>query len=188
MDPTTLIHISELADFEFCPKSVYLHHIYARFDQSLYHGKAQTEGKIAHETIDKRTYSTKKRWLQWLSVHSRKYGLMGKIDLYDQEKKILIERKTLVRKIYDGYRYQVFAQYFALREMGHPIESIKIHSLRDNKTYDIRIPTGLVRLKFESHLERIRSFRFGDFFDQNPKKCARCIYSELCDTALLQKR
>lgn len=50
---STVILISELNDFVFCPKSVYLHHIYARFDQSLYHETFQTEGKIAHETIDR---------------------------------------------------------------------------------------------------------------------------------------
>lgn len=113
---------------------------------------------------------------------------MGKIDLYDQERKILVERKNLIRKLYDGQYLQVYAQYFALREMGYEVGAIKIHSLKDNKNYDIPLPLGMEKIRFESRIERIRAFRFGDFFTQNPKKCARCIYSELCDTAISQSK
>lgn len=40
MEPD-LIRISELADFQFCPKSVYFHHVYSKYEKSLYQGKEQ---------------------------------------------------------------------------------------------------------------------------------------------------
>lgn len=183
MEPDT-IPISELADFDFCPKSVYYHHIYARFDQSLYHERAQVEGKLAHETVDRARYSTKKRWLQGMPVASRKYGIYGKIDLFDQDTGTLIERKNLLKKPYRGNRYQLYGQYYCLREMGYDVKRLKIHSLRDNKTYEIPVPNLFEETYFISLLDRIRRFGMGDFFIQNPKKCIRCVYRQLCDTGL----
>lgn len=48
--------------------------------------------------------------------------------LLDLKNKELVERKYSVTKIYDGFRYQVYAQYFALQEMGDDVKSIKIYS------------------------------------------------------------
>lgn len=68
-----------------------------------------------------------------IDVYSEKYGVIGKIDMYDENKKLLVERKKHVNKIYDGYVFQLYAQYFAMLEMGYTISSLEIRSLDDNK-------------------------------------------------------
>ena len=106
-----LIIISNLNDFIFCPASIYFHKLYGSQDNLLYQSSAQINGTKAHETIDEKTYSTRKSAMMSLDVYSEKYGLCGKIDLYESDKKRLIERKKHVRQIYDGYIFQLYAQY-----------------------------------------------------------------------------
>ena len=109
-----LIIISNLNDFIFCPASIYFHKLYGSQDNLLYQSSAQINGTKAHETIDEKTYSTRKSAMMSLDVYSEKYGLCGKIDLYESDKKRLIERKKHVRQIYDGYIFQLYAQYYAM--------------------------------------------------------------------------
>lgn len=178
----SLIQISKINDFIFCPKSLYLHTIYENFSEKTYHELPQARGKIKHENIDARRYSTAKKYLQGLEVYSEEFGLVGKIDIFDTENKILIERKNKIKKIYDGYRYQLYAQYFCLREMGFQIDSIYLHSLSDNKRYKINIPSKNERAEFEEIIRKIRNFNPAkDIIVKNPSKCARCIYNNLCD-------
>ena len=74
-----LIIISNLNDFIFCPASIYFHKLYGRQDNLLYQSSAQINGTKAHETIDEKTYSTRKSAMMSLDVYSEKYGLCGKI-------------------------------------------------------------------------------------------------------------
>ena len=173
--------ISYLNDFVFCPRSIYLHQRFDRYDASLYHKTWQTAGKIKHETIEKRRYSTARKILQNFDVYSERYGICGKIDIYDQDKKELVERKNFISTIYDGYRYQVYAHYFCLQEMGYPVESIFLHSLKDNKRYGIPIPGEFEIQEFCDLLQRIESYSLEAPFQQNIRKCRNCIYNTLCD-------
>ena len=79
------IHISTLNDFIFCPYSIYLHNVYVDADEDLYHAVPQTRGRHSHESIDSKSYSTKKDDLQSISVYSEELGVMGKIDLFKKE-------------------------------------------------------------------------------------------------------
>ena len=47
--------------------------------------------------------------------------LMGKIDVYRADKKLLIERKYQLKQIFQGQIYQLWAQYFCLTEMGYEV-------------------------------------------------------------------
>ncbi len=176
------IPISKINDFIFCPLSLYFHSLYEDYDQILYHEKNQLEGKIKHENIDKRKYSTTKRYLQSLSIYSEKYNLMGKVDAYDQLEKILIERKNRVIKIYDGYVYQVWAQMFCLEEMGFEVKKIYIHSLFDNKRHEIKKPSSADEFVFYRIIEKIKNFNLLRYDHvANLNKCKKCIYRELCN-------
>ncbi len=176
------IQISKLNDFIFCPRSVYLKTIYDNFNTETYHSHYQTAGKIAHEAIDKGTYSSLKRYRVGMPVYSDVHGLAGKIDIYDADKKLLIERKKKVKQVFDGYRYQLYAQLICLEEMGCPVESLVIRSLDDNKRYPIARPTDKDLEPFFAFIARMRD-------DRNPanwqlqtnlNKCAQCIYRPLC--------
>jgi CRISPR-associated protein Cas4 len=175
------VQISKINDFIFCPKSVFLHSIYESFDTSTYHDTPQIVGKKNHENIDKGKYSSAKRYLQGTPVYCRKYNVMGNIDVYDQQKKSLIERKTKIKKIYDGYKYQLYAQYFALKEMGYDVEKLFLHSLKDNKRYEIPIPDSLETDKFERTIHWMQKFDIlWDEVNVCSEKCDNCIYRPLC--------
>jgi len=180
MDP--YIQISLLNDFIFCPKSIYFHGLYQKYASNIYKDTPQKIGTMKHETVDEGRYSNRKNLLQGMPIFCEKYNICGKIDIFDEKIGELVERKTRVKVIYDGYRYQVYAQYFCLIEMGYGVNKIFIHSLTDNKRYPIAIPGKEKVAEFENLLARIRGFHVEEpEFEQNRDKCARCIYSELCD-------
>jgi CRISPR-associated exonuclease Cas4 len=180
MEP--FLPISFLNDFIFCPKSIYFHNLYGGYEKEVYHDLPQKNGNMNHKTIDEKTYSSRKTMIQAMDIYSAKYGLCGKIDLYDTETKTLIERKTKISVIYDGYRYQIYAQYFCLTEMGYPVEKLFLHSLKDNTRYPIPLPSPAEITEFETLLDKINRFDvFDPNFTQNPEKCQKCIYRELCD-------
>ena len=180
------IQISKLNDFVFCPYSLYLHSIYNAFDKSTYQDTPQKRGTLAHSSIDTNTYSSSKRYLQGIPISSQKLKLIGKIDLLDTQTKTLIERKYLLKKIYDGYRYQLYAQYFCLREMGHEVDNLCIHSLKDNKRHNINIPDSIETDKFYELIESIQKFSVlhSEFTQTAPEKCKNCIYAPLCSKSV----
>lgn len=137
-------------------------------------------------SIDEHSYSTKKNVLQGLEIFSVKYGLCGKIDIYDKEQKVLTERKKLIKVIYDGYVFQLYAQYHCLVEMGYEVEQIKLFSMNTNKSYPIALPKDdkAMQAAFENLIEKINSFSLESTFTPNPQKCSRCIYRYLCDKSL----
>ena len=49
------ITISTLNDFIFCPYSIYLHNVYMESGETMYHATPQTQGRVAHETVDRKT-------------------------------------------------------------------------------------------------------------------------------------
>jgi|SRR3989344_808326 len=180
-----IIQISKINDFIFCPYSIYLHGVYESFHESIYHEDPQRKGKIVHETIESGTYSSAKRYLQGLSVYSSKYHLVGKIDIYDTKEKALIERKYKIKKIFDGHLYQLYAQYFGLKELGYDVKKLYIHSLSDNKRYRVDLPAGYRFQMFETVLDLMKTYSTENSMHPiNPKKCAMCIYRQLCHKAL----
>lgn len=176
-----LIQISKINDFVFCPYSLFVHSVYEGFLQNVYHDLPQTRGKIAHESIEKSKYSDLKRYLQNISVYSEKFGLVGKIDIYDQKEKALIERKYKINKIYDGHIYQLWGELFAMREADYLVKKLYIHSLSDNKRYAVDLPDEKGEKKFTELLLEMRGFDVSKCkFKPNKKKCDNCIYRELC--------
>jgi len=179
------IPISFLNDFIFCPRSIYFHQLYGGSDESLYHSTDQSEGKAAHAALDQKSYTTAKAVLQTLEVYSQKYGIGGKIDSFDQNKGVLTERKKKIKTIYDGYIYQLYAQYHCLVEMGYRVDAIRLYSMDDNKVYPVALPEDDPERQkgFEMLIKKIHTFRLEEPFEVNPNKCPHCIYSPLCDVA-----
>lgn len=154
----SLIQISKINDFLYSPKSLYFHEIYEDFDESLYNSNFQTRGKIVHAKIDSFTYSSSKNYLQSLPIYSEKYDLVGKIDIYDNKQKSLIERKYLIKKIHKGYIYQLYGEMLCLQEMGFEVKKLFLHSLSDNKRYEVKMPNSQEVNEFEATLEKIRNY------------------------------
>jgi CRISPR-associated exonuclease Cas4 len=176
------IAISNLNDFLFCPRSIYFHNLYYQLDKETYQSACQVRGTNAHKRIDDGTYSTKKKILAGLSVYSEELGLTGKIDIFDVKKKTLIERKNKIRKLYEGYLLQVYAQYYCLTEMGYQIKKIILRSLSDNKNYAVKLPSMTEKKRLKQVIAEMKSFDLEDAnFTQNPNKCRKCIYRHLCD-------
>lgn len=91
-----LILISNLNDFIFCLVSIYFHKLYGNQDNLTYQSQYQINGTKAHEKVDNKKYSTRKSVKMALDVYSDEYKIVGKIDLYDEISKTLIERKNLI--------------------------------------------------------------------------------------------
>lgn len=174
------IPITTLNDFTFCPRSIYFHGIYSNFSDTHYKGKYQKRGTLKHESSDTATYSSQKKYLQGMEVASSEYGLVGKIDIYDKEEKLLIERKAKITTLYPGYVLQLCGQIVCLEEMGFPVHKTLFHSLLDNKRYPYEIGEKDWEYFFET-LEAIRSFDISQSKPiENTKKCSLCIYKSLC--------
>lgn len=180
------IRISSLNDFIFCPKSIYFHQLYENYEKEIYQNTPQIRWTLNHARIDQNRYSTSKDILQWISIYSEKYNLAGKIDVFHVTKKSLIERKTHINIVYQGYVYQLYAQYFCLIEMWYEVEKIKLYSMDDNKVYEISLPNEEEIKKFEFFLKEYESFDLiKSDFKPNLDKCGNCIYKELCDSSLV---
>ncbi len=179
MEPCLII--SNLNDFIFCPRSIYFHNLFGNKSTELFHREYQKNGHAAHETIDNKNYSTRKETLMALPVFSEKYNLCGKIDIYHGKEKLLVERKKKITEIYDGYRYQLYAQYYCMLEMGYEVESLAFHSLSDNNRIPVELPDDNKRMEFESVIDKIQRYDLETEFTANQNKCEKCVYSSLCD-------
>ncbi len=179
--------ISYLNDFVFCPRSIYFHQLYGRTSSRMYQTTSQIAGKAAHKTVDNKTYTTSKKVLQTISVYSSKYRIAGKIDTFDKDKQLLTERKKKIKTIYDGFIFQLYAQYHCLIEMGYQVENLKLYSMDDNKSYPVELPKDNIKMqiKFEELIRQIRSFDLNIEFKPNPNKCKYCVYKNLCDKSLV---
>lgn len=182
-----VIIISNLNDFIFCPASIYFHKLYGSEDKLLYQTSYQLDGTKVHESIDNCTYSTKRNIITSLDVYSEKYRLFGKIDIYDADKKLLIERKKHVSRVFDGYVFQLYAQYYAMTEMGYGVDKLEIRSIDDNKKYPIELPDYNMHMKgcFEFLVNEMRMFNIEQFKQDNIEKCTKCIYKDACDRSLV---
>jgi CRISPR-associated protein Cas4 len=181
------IIISNLNDFIFCPASIYFHNLYGSMDTMLYQGLSQINGTNAHKAVDHGTYSEKKNIVTSLEIYSEKYNIVGKIDIYDSDSKTLTERKKKIKTIYDGYIFQIYAQYFAMKEMGYEVNRLRFYSMDDNKTYPVKLPEEDLEMKqkFEDTLEQMKRFQIDGFTQNNVEKCKKCIYEPACDRGLL---
>ncbi|NLH92474.1 MAG: type V CRISPR-associated protein Cas4 [Atopobium sp.] len=174
--------ISNINDFIFCPVSIYFHNLYYELDKSTYQSTKQTQGTAVHESIDSKHNSTGKKTLYAIDIYSEKYGLEGKIDSYLVDCCELTERKKKIVTIYDGYVFQLFAEYYCMTEMGYPVKQLSLYSYDDNKKYTCRLPDDQpeMKKKFIDTLNEMRAFQMDLFKQANTAKCRRCIYEPAC--------
>lgn len=149
-------------------------------DEELYHGKAQTKGKMAHKTIDEKS-STSNNEMQSLPISSDELGVMGKIDIYKRNEKLLVERKYKIKQIYKGQLYQIWAQYFCMKEMGYEVENIAFYEISTNKMIPLDLPTDAEKEELISFIEKFKSYDPNSSFQLNENKCRHCVYCNLCD-------
>lgn len=182
-----IILISYLNDFIFCPASIYFHKLYGNLEKNLYNRDYQVNGINAHKTVDIQNYSSKKSILQGIDIYCEEFKIMGKIDVFDVNTGILTERKNKVSKVYDGFVFQLYAQYYSLKEMGYNVNKIRLHSMQDNKNYNIKLPSDDTEMdnKFRKLIKRINEFDIENFKQENKKKCEKCIYEPSCDRSLI---
>jgi CRISPR-associated exonuclease Cas4 len=179
----TFLPISYLNDFVFCPYSIYLHQVYDNSVEDAYSAAPQQKGKQSHQKIDEPNNSKKisNTILKGIYVLSNKLGVYGKIDTLYVNKNKLVESKYRINTIYRGYYYQIWAQYFALTEMGFAIEQLAFYSISNNTTHEVAIPTIENFEELRNHVKKIARFDFEKEISINIEKCKHCIYASLCD-------
>ncbi len=179
------ISISNLNDFIFCPYSIYLQAVYMETDEDLYKASPQLLGNNAHKSSSEKNYSTRTDEIMSLPVFSNELGITGIIDNYKTENKILIERKNNLKHIFKGQIYQLWAQYFCMKEMGYPIDRIAFYEISTNKMIYQPLPTEKDKSELKLFIESFRTYSPGTTpFAINSNKCRHCIYCNLCDKAI----
>lgn len=183
------ILITWLNDFLFCPASIYFHNLYGEKEQVSFQDSSQLNGTNAHKSIDSGGYSTRTDTLCGVSVFCERYGLTGKIDIFYVSTGELVERKKKIKTVYDGYVFQLYAQYFSLLEMGYQVKKLTLRSLDDNKRFSVPMPEADPEMyqSFEQTISAIKQFDLTSFHQENIQKCARCIYEPLCSCSLLEE-
>lgn len=182
-----LLLISYLNDFIFCPASIYFHQLYGNREKMTYQCSDQINGTAARAAVDSGRYSTRKTVFQSIFIYSEQLKVVGRIDTYDAEKEVITERKKKIKQIFDGYIFQLYAQYYCLCEMGYTVRKLQLYSMDDNKMYPVALPENDLEMKrkFENLFDEIKHFSLVDFYQTNSKKCAHCIYEPACDRSLL---
>lgn len=151
-------------------------------DEMMFHAEPQTRGKVAHETIDHKTYSNRASEILSLPVYSEEYGLMGRIDHYKRKDKMLIERKYQIKQVFQGQIYQLWAQMLCLQEMGYEVEKLAFYEISTNKIIPVHKPDACELKLFKDFLHSYRSFNpASTAFCVNSNKCRHCIYCNLCE-------
>ena len=179
MEAEDYILITQLNDFLFCPKSLYFGSIYKKnWNDDNFEQKAQLAGKQAHKSIDEGKYSSKKSILQNQTVVSTKLGLIGKIDIFDIEKSQLTERKNNITGIYEGHKFQLYAQTFCLQEAGYNVDNLRLYDSTKNIVYPIEKPDDMEDILAELVL-KIRNFTSNDLLEHSCSHCQQNIYREL---------
>lgn len=176
------IPLSELNDFIFCPYSIYLHSVYMEADEDLYKAVPQIKGTVAHQGVDGKSGSTRKDAILSRTVYCDQLGISGKIDVYKQDKHMLIERKNNLKRIFRGQIYQLWGQYFCMKEMGYEIDKLAFYEISTNKMMVIDVPGEAERQELIAFIQRFKSYNpASDKITVNPNKCIHCIYCNLCD-------
>lgn len=179
---TDYIALSTLNDFIFCPYSIYMHSVYRESDEEIYKATPQTKGTIAHRGVDSKNGSTRRADIMSLPVYCDELGISGKIDVYKQDRRMLIERKNNLKQIFRGQIYQLWGQYFCMKEMGYDVERLAFYEISTNKMIDVDMPGEAGKRELESFIERFKHYNPAtSAFKINPNKCAHCIYCNLCD-------
>lgn len=150
-------------------------------DESQYHAVPQTMGRIAHRTVDEKKTTNGMGDLVSVSVCSDEFRIFGKIDLYRYSTKTLIERKYRLKSIFRGQIYQLWAQFYCLREMGITVEKLAFYEISTNKMISIPLPSADDRTEFINFLSKVRSYNPSSDISVNVNKCRHCVYCNLCD-------
>ena len=176
-----LIAISTLNDYIFCPYSIYLHNVYLDADEDMYHAKPQTRGRNAHEKVDAKKTSNRGEIIESLPVLSHELGVYGKIDVYNQANKTLIERKYALKRLFRGQYYQLWAQFYCMIEMEYEVKSIAFYEISTHKTINVPLPGEQEKTVLAHFINAYRDYNPKSPISVNPNKCRHCIYSNLCD-------
>ncbi|MBX2887917.1 MAG: type V CRISPR-associated protein Cas4 [Ferruginibacter sp.] len=178
----TYMPISFLNDFIFCPYSLYLHQVFDDSNEEVFSAAPQQVGKRHHATIDNTPPKSRKlKLLKGIYVISHRLGIYGKIDTLHLDEGRLVESKYAITTLYQGYYYQLWAQYFALVEMGYVVKQLAFFSIRDRTTHPVALPGEVEFAELQQHIRLIAHYDFEQNFTPNPAKCAHCIYAALCD-------
>ena len=154
-------------------------------DEDVYKALPQLAGTNAHIATDDQKSSTRKNDLIAMPICSDELGIMGVIDIYKGEQRLLIERKNNLKQIFKGQIYQLWAQYLCMVEMGFMVDKIAFYEISTNKMIYQPIPTDDNKQELKSFITKFRNYApDSTVFTINTNKCKHCIYCNLCDKTL----
>lgn len=183
----TLIPISLIGNYLYCPYSIYLHNVYMETDDSVYKAEHLYKGSAVHRAVDEKRSDNRKDVLQAFPVYSERLGLVGKIDVFNMRTGELVERKTKVDRIYPRHIYQLWAQMFCLKEMGYTVTSLSLYDYTSNKKHVVELPSSQEEDDFGQFIEKMRAYNpCEDTIDVNEHQCRHCIFTNMCDKTTIE--
>jgi CRISPR-associated protein Cas4 len=84
-------------------------------------------------------------------------------------------------KIYQGQIYQLWAQYFCMKEMGYEVDRLAFYAISTNTTFPVEVPGYEQKEELKAFINRFKSYNPVQEITVNINKCTRCIYCNLCD-------
>jgi CRISPR-associated exonuclease Cas4 len=188
-----LIPVYFIKRFHFCPRTVYFE---AVLGYKEYKKEYMIEGEEEHEREERKIerrknvfpYSNEEVLELWngLNLKSEKLGIMGKIDSIVKTKKgtYLIERKNSYgyKKPNRDHLYQAAAYALLAEEnLKIKIDYIKIHYLKNNKIFTIKLSQDL-RKHVIWTIEKIKEIIDKAYLYPFVKKpyCEGCGFADIC--------
>lgn len=191
-DPDTLIPLSALNHWAYCPRRCGLIYLEGEFEDNVHTARGSAE----HERVDQSAYATKgnsARVEYALPIWSDRLGLIGKCDVVEfwRDGTIYpVEHKHGARKKWLNDDIQLAAQAMCLEEMlGRPVPTGAIYHISSRRRREVAVTPELRRLA-QATAEAIRAM-LGDGTlppPTNDARCRECSLKDICQPEVLADR
>jgi CRISPR-associated exonuclease Cas4 len=177
----TIVPISALEHFSYCPRQCALIHVEATFVDNLW----TAEGSAAHRRVDTDVRWAGGRTVRSLTLFSDRLGLIGRADAVEMEMGAVpypVEYKSGARRDWQHEAVQLCAQAMCLEEMfGVGVPSGAVYYARSRRRREV-VFNAQLRSRTESIIDATRALLDGGevpVFAPQPR-CRRCSLRPAC--------
>jgi CRISPR-associated exonuclease Cas4 len=177
----TVVPISALEHFSYCPRQCALIHVEATFVDNLW----TAEGSAAHRRVDADVHWVGGRTMRGVTLFSDRLGLIGRADAVEMEMGAVpypVEYKSGARRDWQHEAVQLCAQAMCLEEMfGVDVPSGAVYYARSRRRREVIFNLGL-RARTESIIDATRALLDGGEVPvlAPQSRCRRCSLRPAC--------
>ena len=182
MTTDEMINVSDLNQYQYCPRRYWYLHFYDTQGRNYY----RIDGKTKHEG-----QSTRGGWFNEMYLESEELGIKGKIDVLELDDELIpVERKRGGQYWYND-ELQLAGYCLLLEEhLGEPVFEGAIYLYETDQRMHVPITENHKR-DIRDHIEDMHSMTVDDIppLVDNPNKCEKCSTRQYCmpmETAMLE--